>query len=266
MPRLWERSFIIAARFFAWCVAAIPFVLALVLCVAIALGSPGNLMHALPLLASQTFVTVLVGAAGAFIGAIAGAGSAVFSHETLSGRAAWVVRASDRILGIAPAVVLGWFGVALLSLQRSAPAPAAVLLVAILVVALMVVPEAYVFGARCVRALPPELRHAAAALGASPQQTRTHVIVPAAANRFTGIYFSLLSRALVESAGVSIVFFYAARFGFGETGFSLGAWLIATPLQAPVSATMAVAALLLLIFSAVTRLIGAAGVGELEWA
>ena len=266
MSQVWERIFVVAARFCAWLIAGVPLAAAVLLIVAAIAGQrPAQGLSLLFPLFTQLAVTLLIAALATVIGATLGIGSALFSHEQARPRVARAVRLHAKFLAAVPAVVFGWFGVILLSAQPAAGS-AAVLAVAILVVALATLPSAYILAVRCVRALPLELREAAAALGANARQTTAHVILPASLRRFAGIYAAVFSLALVESAAVSIVFLYAVRLGYQIAQFSLGAVLLAQPTaMRTIDAGVAVAAICVFALSTLARASAARRIGELEW-
>lgn len=264
MPQLWERLFIVAARLCIWLVALVPLLAFLVFILTLFFGRHADLTEgSVQILASQLLVTLLVAIAATLIGATLGIGAAMFSHALTRRALARSVGMHAKFLAAIPAVVLGWYGVALLSDRLT---PWGVLLIVAAAVTLAVLPDAYIYTVRVVRALPPELLESAAALGADAVQTTTQVVLPGSVGRLRGIYAAVFARAVPEAVAASVIFLAAARAGYPLKLFSLPAALIAQGAgMQPISAAMPLAAILVLVVSIGARFFAARRIGALEW-
>lgn len=264
MPQMWERLFIFAARLCIWLVALVPLIASLVFIAAFVFSRHRDLTaESVQVLASQLLVTLIVAIAATLIGATLGIGAAMFSHALTRRALAWLVRLHAKFLAAVPAVALGWYGVALLS---DRPATSGVLLIVAAAVTLAVLPDAYIYTVRVVRALPPELLESAAALGANTLQTTTQVVLPGSAVRLLGIYAAVFARALPEAVAASVIFLAAAHAGYPLKLFSLPAALIAQgAAMQPIDAAMPLGAMVVLALSIGVRFFAARRIGSLEW-
>ncbi|MDQ6781635.1 MAG: ABC transporter permease subunit [Candidatus Eremiobacteraeota bacterium] len=264
MPQYWERLFIVAARLCIWLVALVPLLSLLVFIATFFYGRHGDLTaDSVRTLAAQLLVTLLVATVATLIGATLGIGAAMFSHALTRRVLARMVRLHAKFLAAVPAVVLGWYGVALLSDRVTT---AGVLLIVAAAVTLAVLPDAYIYTVRVVRALPSELLESAAALGANAVQTTTQVVLPGSVGRLLGIYAAVFARALPEAVAASVIFLAAARAGYPVNLFSLPAALIAQGAALrPIDAAMPVAAIAVMGMSLGARFLAARRIGALEW-
>ncbi len=101
-----------------------------------------------------------------------------------------------------PSIIMGLFGFALILVLRRTVAPQANtgLLLSAACLALLVLPVLVTATREAVRAVPPSLNLAGAALGLSPGQRLRHVILPAAAPGIRGGVVLALSRAAEDTA------------------------------------------------------------------
>jgi phosphate transport system permease protein len=144
-----------------------------------------------------------------------GIGAAVYLEEYATDNR-WTRLLKTNIANLAgvPSVVYGLLGlgvfVSLFALERS-------ILSSALTLALLIMPVIIIAGQEAIRAVPPSLRMAAFALGATPWQVaRDHVIPAAMPGILTGIILSI-SRAMGETAPLLVVG-AAAYVTFNPTG------------------------------------------------
>jgi phosphate transport system permease protein len=127
----------------------------------------------------------------------------------------WLEAGLELLAGV-PSLVYAWLAVAVLgpALQRVVPGlqvPSA--LVAALVLALMIVPTVSALSVVALRAVPPALRGAALALGASRVRMLRVVVLPAAAPGIGSAVMLALSRALGETMIVTLAAGHVPRTG-----------------------------------------------------
>lgn len=106
------------------------------------------------------------------------------------------------ILAGMPSIIMGLFGFALVLVLRRTVAPQANtgLLLSAACLALLVLPVLIAAAREAVRAVPPSLDLAGAALGLSPGQRLRHIILPAAAPGIRGGVVLALARAAEDTA------------------------------------------------------------------
>lgn len=106
------------------------------------------------------------------------------------------------ILAGMPSIIMGLFGFALILLLRRTVAPQANtgLLLSAACLALLVLPVLIAATREAVRAVPPSLNLAGAALGLSPGRRLRHIILPAAAPGIRGGVVLALARAAEDTA------------------------------------------------------------------
>lgn len=106
------------------------------------------------------------------------------------------------ILAGMPSIIMGLFGFALILLLRRTVAPQANtgLLLSAACLALLVLPVLIAATREAVRAVPPSLNLAGAALGLSPDRRLRHIILPAAAPGIRGGVVLALARAAEDTA------------------------------------------------------------------
>jgi hypothetical protein len=94
-----------------------------------------------------------------------------------------------------------------------------------------------------------------------------HVLIPTRTRELIAIYADGLTRAVGESAGLSIVFLAAARAGYPMPLFTLGGSIVAQAqtMQA-IDAGIAQAALLALVIALACKRYSLRGAGGVQWA
>jgi phosphate transport system permease protein len=130
--------------------------------------------------------------------------SAIYLEE-FAPRSRWVdwIEVSINNLAAVPSIIFGLLGLALfintLNLPRSSP------LVGGLTLALMTMPVIVISGRNAIQAVPPSIRDAALAIGASPTQTVFHHVLPLALpGILTGTIIGM-ARALGETAPLLMI-------------------------------------------------------------
>ncbi|MEO6093092.1 MAG: phosphate ABC transporter permease PstA [Novosphingobium sp.] len=130
--------------------------------------------------------------------------SAIYLEE-FAPRSRWVdwIEVSINNLAAVPSIIFGLLGLALfintLGLPRSSP------LVGGLTLALMTMPVIVISGRNAIQAVPPSIRDAALAIGASPTQTVFHHVLPLALpGILTGTIIGM-ARALGETAPLLMI-------------------------------------------------------------
>ncbi len=133
-----------------------------------------------------------------------GVGAAVYLEEFAS-KTRWtdLIEVNINNLAAVPSIVFGLFGLAIFlnlwHLPRSAP------LVGGLTLALMTFPTIIIAGRAAIASVPPSIREAALALGASPTQVVTHHVLPLALpGILTGTIIGM-ARALGETAPLLMI-------------------------------------------------------------
>lgn len=158
---------------------------------------------ALALLAGSVGVT-----AGALMLAVpAGIGVALFLTEVAPPRLAGLVRPAVQALAGVPSVICGFLGLNLLVplLAGLLGGPGFSLLAGALVLAVMVIPTIAALSEDAIRALPPTLKEGALALGATPWQAVSRLLLPAARPGLTAAVLLGFGRALGETMAVLMV-------------------------------------------------------------
>ncbi|MDR2471538.1 MAG: phosphate ABC transporter permease subunit PstC [Treponema sp.] len=152
--------------------------------------------------------TVLASLGAIALGVPAALLCAVFMAEFLSPRAAALCRSGIELLAGIPSVVYGFFGLMVIvpAVKAAFRVPAGnTLLSAIIVLALMILPTVITIAETSIRAVPPDLREAALALGASKMQTAWGVALPHAQSGVIAGIILGISRAVGETMAVILV-------------------------------------------------------------
>jgi len=151
--------------------------------------------------------TLLSTLGGLLIGAPLGIGTAVFLDQVAPNRMANVIRRGVELLAGIPSVVIGWFGLIILvpfiaSITNSAGYGIAA---ASVVLAVMVLPTITALGAETLSSLPPELKEASVAMGATRWQTIRKVLLPAGKEGLLVAVILGMGRAIGETMAVQMV-------------------------------------------------------------
>lgn len=182
--------------------------------------------------------------------------------EELGGPGRWpgLVGRSVRHLALLPPVVFGLLGFGGLVVVLGLPVGTPLLAGAVL--GLMLLPRIVLVGQLALQKVPPEVRDAGFAMGASPTQVVVGHVLPRAAPAMLGACCLMLARALGEAAPLLLVGFAAFAAGYPqsptEPGIPLSVMVfrwgeLAEPLFA---AKAAVAALVLLVLVALLAALG----------
>lgn len=143
----------------------------------------------------------------AFFAVPVGVGAALYLEEYAKGH--WLTRLIQlnltNLAGV-PSIVYGLLGLTVfVRMFGYAQRPVATMLAGALTLALMVLPVVIVATQEALRSVPPSLRHASLALGATQWQTIWHQVLPAAVpGILTGVILSL-SRAIGETAPLIVL-------------------------------------------------------------
>ncbi len=263
-----EGLFITAARVCGFVAAFLP--LALLAGIVAALLTAGWSVTpgaSLAGLFSRLGVTLALAVAGGLVGATAGAGTALFAHELVTGAPAKAARIAPRFAAAVPTVVIGWFAAVIVLPLVAARSFLAVMLVAAAVVALCVAARAYSLTVRALKALPPSMREAAVALGADAARLTSQVIVPATRRRLLGVYIDAVSRGIGEATALSILFVSAVRMGYDLKAFSISAEMLThARIGQTFDSGLALSALCIFALCACTRVWAGRLMGRFEWA
>lgn len=182
------------------------------------------------------------------IGAPLGILTAVFLAETAGRKAAAIVRPAVELLAGIPSVIYGLLGIYLLNpmlyrlelkvfegSKTHQFTGGANLLSAVLVLAIMILPTVISVSESAIRQVPPGIREASRALGASPLQTVFRAVLPAARPGILTAVVLGVGRALGEATAIALVSgncvnlplpFHSVRFLttaiVGEMGYAQG--------------------------------------------
>ena len=151
--------------------------------------------------------TVLVAAAAGLIAVPTGAASAIYLSEYASGGVRSAVKPILEILAGIPTIVYGYFALTFVTPLLQTLVPATEIFNAAsagIVVGIMVLPTVASLCDDALRAVPGSLREAAYALGATPFEVTTQVVVPAALSGITAAFMLALSRAIGETMAVTL--------------------------------------------------------------
>jgi len=141
------------------------------------------------------------------LGAPLGIGTAIFLDQIAPERTARVVRRGIELLAGIPSVVIGWFGLILLVpfLARVTGTAGYGVFAAVLVLVVMSLPTITTLSAETMKSLPPELKEASAAMGATRWQTIYKVLLPSAREGLLIAVILGMGRAIGETMAVQMV-------------------------------------------------------------
>jgi phosphate ABC transporter permease protein PstC len=151
--------------------------------------------------------TLLSTMGGLLIGAPLGIGTAVFLDQVAPSRMAKVIQRGVELLAGIPSVVIGWFGLIILVpfIARVTNSAGYGIAAASVVLAVMVLPTITALGAETLSSLPPELKEASVAMGATRWQTIRKVLLPAAKEGLLVAVILGMGRAIGETMAVQMV-------------------------------------------------------------
>lgn len=151
--------------------------------------------------------TVMIVVGAGLIGIPIGLTSAIYLSEYASRRARNIIKPILEILAGIPTVVYGYFALTFITpLIRTAFPETAIFNAAsaAIVVGIMVLPMVASLCDDALRAVPDSLRQGAYAMGATPFEVATRVVVPGALSGIVASFVLALSRAVGETMAVTI--------------------------------------------------------------
>jgi len=154
---------------------------------------------------SALFGTLWVIAITAVIALPVGIGAAVYLEE-FANKERWYNRAVElniQNLAAVPSIVYGILGLAFIA--RGPLALGSVVLTGGLIMSLLVLPIVIIASREAIRAVPPSIRHASLALGATQWQTVRRQVLPAAIPGIATGAILALSRAIGEAAPLILI-------------------------------------------------------------
>jgi phosphate ABC transporter permease protein PstC len=160
--------------------------------------------------------TLLTTAGGMVLGAPLGIGTAIFIDQVAPARMSSVMRRGIELLAGIPSVVIGWFGLILLVpfIARVTGSSGYGVLAASIILAIMVLPTITTLSAETMKSLPPELKEASVAMGATRWQTIRKVLLPAAREGLLVASILGMGRAIGETMAVQMVIGNARQLTF----------------------------------------------------
>jgi phosphate transport system permease protein len=166
-------------------------------------ASPVPRYQILPFIAGSFLVTGVAVAIGVPVGLACG----VFMAEVASGRLSRALRGVVDLLAGIPSVVYGFFAAVFISrlIRDLFGGTGYGVLAAGLVVAIMILPTIITVTETSLRAVPDEYREASAAIGATPAQTISRVLLPAARTGIMAGVVLAVGRAMGETMAVLMV-------------------------------------------------------------
>jgi phosphate transport system permease protein len=158
--------------------------------------------------------TLLSTLGGLLIGAPLGIGTAVFLDQVAPTRMGNAIQRGVELLAGIPSVVIGWFGLIILVpfIARITNSAGYGIAAASVVLAVMVLPTITALGAETLSSLPPELKEASVAMGATRWQTIRKVLLPAAKEGLLVAVILGMGRAIGETMAVQMVVGNSATF------------------------------------------------------
>jgi phosphate transport system permease protein len=151
--------------------------------------------------------TLLVALGAAIVAVPLGLGCAIFLSEYAGSRARAVLKPILEILAGIPTVVYGYFALTFVTpLLRGAIASTEIFNAASasIVVGIMILPMIASLCDDAFAAVPPSLRNAGYALGATKSEVTTRIIVPAALSGVVASFVLAISRAIGETMAVAL--------------------------------------------------------------
>ncbi len=151
--------------------------------------------------------TLLVTGGAALVGIPLGLGSAIYLSEYASGRARGVLKPVLEVLAGIPTVVYGYFALTFITPLLQAIFPRTQVFNAAsasIVVGVMILPMVASLCDDAFGAVPRSLRHAGYAMGATPFEVSTRIVVPGALSGVLASFLLAISRAIGETMAVTI--------------------------------------------------------------
>lgn len=163
--------------------------------------------------------TILTTLGGLILGAPLGVGTAIFLDQVAPRRMGTMIRRGVELLAGIPSVVIGWFGLIILVpfIARVTNSSGYGIAAASVVLAVMVLPTITTLSAEALRALPPELREASLAMGATRWQSIRGVLLPAAREGILVAVILGMGRAIGETMAVQMVIGNSRQLTFSLT-------------------------------------------------
>ncbi|PKQ28345.1 MAG: phosphate ABC transporter permease subunit PstC [Candidatus Anoxymicrobium japonicum] len=154
-----------------------------------------------------TWGTLLTTTFAMLLAAPLGISTAVFVEQIAPVRMGKLVRRGIELLAGVPSVVIGWFALTMLvPLIRGMTASAGFgIMAASLVLVVMSLPTITTLSVEAMRAVPPELREASVAMGATRWQTIYKVLLPSAREGLIIAIILGMGRAIGETMAVQMV-------------------------------------------------------------
>lgn len=153
------------------------------------------------------FGTLLIAGGAALVGLPLGLGAAIFLREYCPPPVREVLKPVLEILSGIPTVVLGYFGLLVISPSLKAWFGAETLngMTAILVIGILIIPLVASLSEDALTAVPTDLRDGALALGATRLEATSRVVIPSAFSGILASFLLAISRAVGETMVVLLV-------------------------------------------------------------
>jgi len=163
--------------------------------------------------------TILTTLGGLIIGAPLGIGTAIFLDQMAPKKMGTLIRRGVELLAGIPSVVIGWFGLTILVpfIARLTNSSGYGIAAASIVLAVMVLPTITALTTETLRSLPPELREASLAMGATRWQSIRSVLLPAAREGILVAVILGMGRAMGETMAVQMVIGNSRQLTFSLT-------------------------------------------------
>ncbi len=163
--------------------------------------------------------TILTTLGGLIIGAPLGIGTAIFLDQMAPEKMGTLIRRGVELLAGIPSVVIGWFGLTILVpfIARLTNSSGYGIAAASIVLAVMVLPTITALTTETLRSLPPELREASLAMGATRWQSIRSVLLPAAREGILVAVILGMGRAMGETMAVQMVIGNSRQLTFSLT-------------------------------------------------
>ncbi len=163
--------------------------------------------------------TILTTLGGLIIGAPLGIGTAIFLDQMAPKKMGTLIRRGVELLAGIPSVVIGWFGLIILVpvVARLTNSSGYGIAAASIVLAVMVLPTITALTTETLRSLPPELREASLAMGATRWQSIRSVLLPAAREGILVAVILGMGRAMGETMAVQMVIGNSRQLTFSLT-------------------------------------------------
>lgn len=163
--------------------------------------------------------TILTTLGGLIIGAPLGIGTAIFLDQMAPKKMGILIRRGVELLAGIPSVVIGWFGLIILVpfIARLTNSSGYGIAAASIVLAVMVLPTITALTTETLRSLPPELREASLAMGATRWQSIRSVLLPAAREGILVAVILGMGRAMGETMAVQMVIGNSRQLTFSLT-------------------------------------------------